>query len=232
MFARQDPVTNQPGNSVLQNARGTAPAPAHFVNTEAELIDQCRSGQQDAWDALFDRYYPTAARFVFQLSADFSHEDTEEICQETFLAVVRNLNSFQAKSSFQTWLLRIAANKAMDFRQKTRAAKRGGNSIHLSLQGDNHSEEIPVDPPSTRPGPDAVLLQVETCQLLRRALDQLGDPCREIIELRYYGDLSYAEIAAELRLNPKTVSSRLSKCLDRMTAAAKEIFPREHSFAV
>ena len=102
---------------------------------DAELIERCRGGDADAWDALFDKYYPVAARFVFQLSADFSHEDTEEICQETFLAVVRNLASFQGKSSFQTWLLRIAANKAMDFRGKSRAEKRGGSFVQFSLDG-------------------------------------------------------------------------------------------------
>src|SRR5437773_12230579 len=100
---------------------------------DAELIERCRGGNAEAWDALFDKYYPVAARFVFQLSGEFSHEDTEEICQETFLAVVRNMGSFQGRSSFQTWLLRIAANKAMDFREKSRAAKRGGSALHLSL---------------------------------------------------------------------------------------------------
>ncbi len=226
MFAPPDPVTNLPGNLASLNA------PISTQAAEAELIGQCRNGRQDAWDVLFDRYYATVARFVFQLSGEFSHEDTEEICQETFLAVVRNLKSFQARSSFQTWLLRIAANKAMDFRQKTQAAKRGGNSTHLSVHGSGDDEEPPVDPPSLRPGPDAALQQAETCRLLRRALDELGDPCREIIELRYYGDLSYAEIATELHLNAKTVSSRLSKCLDRMATVAKEILPMEHSFAV
>ena len=67
----------------------------------------------------------------------------------------------------------------------------------------------------------------ETAGLVRQSLDRLGEPCREIIELRYYGDLSYDEIAAELRLNPKTVSSRLSKCLDRLLNIAKEIFPSD-----
>jgi RNA polymerase sigma-70 factor (ECF subfamily) len=225
-------VTDQLGISNSPSARSRAPDAAYIGETEAELIEQCRGGQQAAWDVLFDKYYATAARFVFQLSADFSHEDTEEICQETFLAVVRNLDSFRGRSSFQTWLLRIAANKAMDFREKTQAAKRGGNSPHFSLQTDGAGEGPPLDPPSMRPGPDGVLLQAETCQLVRQALDRLGDPCREIIELRYYGDLSYAEIAAELRLNQKTVSSRLSKCLDRMAAIAKESFPLERSFSV
>src|SRR2546423_4803503 len=84
-----------------------------------------------------------------------------------------------------------------------------------------------VDPPSQNPGPDRLLQIADSCQLVRESLDRLGDSCREIIELRYFGDLSYAEIAAELRLNPKTVSSRLSKCLDRLTSIAKEIFPVE-----
>jgi RNA polymerase sigma-70 factor (ECF subfamily) len=197
---------------------------------DADLIERCRGGEADAWDALFDKYYPVAARFVFQLSADFNHEDTEEICQETFLAVVRNLASFQGKSSFQTWLLRVAANKAMDFRGKSRAEKRGGGMVHLSLDGAHEHGEI--DPPSRIPSPDAVLVNAETSRLIRQSLDQLDDPCREIIELRYYGDLSYTEIAAELRLNPKTVSSRLSKCLDRLGVITKKIFPPEHSFAV
>ena len=67
------------------------------IETEAELIARCQRGGAEAWDALFDKYYAIVARFVFQLSGDFSHEDTEEICQETFLAMVRNLGSFQGE---------------------------------------------------------------------------------------------------------------------------------------
>jgi RNA polymerase sigma-70 factor (ECF subfamily) len=165
---------------------------------------------------------------VFQLSGDFSHEDTEEICQETFLSVVRNLSLFQGRSSFQTWLLRIAANKAMDYREKMRAAKRGGNAVHISIDAGRTDDELPIDPPSRNPGPDALLQIAETSRLVRESLDRLGEPCREIIQLRYYGELSYNEIAAELRLNPKTVSSRLSKCLDRLLNIAKEIFPPDN----
>ena len=203
-------------------------ADASALVSEAQIIAECRAGNTAAWDSLFDKYYATVARFVFQLSGDFSHEDTEEICQETFLSVVKNLSSFQARSSFQTWLLRIAANKAMDYREKTRAAKRGGNAVHIPINAGQTDNEPPIDPPSGNPGPDALLQISETSRLVRQSLDRLGEPCREIIELRYFGDLSYDEIAAELRLNAKTVSSRLSKCLDRLLNIAKEILPPDN----
>ena len=65
-------------------------------------------------------------------------------------------------------------------------------------------------------------------QALRgEALEQLGGPCQEIIELRYFADLSYEEIARSLDLNMKTVSSRLSKCLDKLEAVAKALISRE-----
>ena len=55
-------------------------------------------------------------RFIFQLSSNFNHEDTEEICQETFLSVVKNLDTFGGRSTLRTWIFRIAANKSHDYR--------------------------------------------------------------------------------------------------------------------
>src|SRR5215831_6618795 len=141
-------------------------ADVSVLASEAQIIAECRAGRTAAWDSLFDKYYGTVARFVFQLSGDFSHEDTEEICQETFLSVVRNLSSFQGRSSFQTWLLRIAANKAMDYREKTRAAKRGGNAVHLSIDEHRSDGQAPIDPPSGNPGPDALFQIAETSRLV------------------------------------------------------------------
>ena len=97
----------RPRNVVIdQELSATATPPitpdVSALASEAQMIAECRSGNTTAWDSLFDKYYATVARFVFQLSGDFSYEDTEEICQETFLSVVRNLSSFQGRSSFQT----------------------------------------------------------------------------------------------------------------------------------
>ncbi|HTV61862.1 MAG TPA: sigma-70 family RNA polymerase sigma factor [Verrucomicrobiae bacterium] len=198
------------------------------MNSEPELLARCRRGDADAWDELFDLHYAAAGRFVFQLSPHFTREDAEEICQETFLSVIKNLDSFNGESRFQTWLFRVAANKARDFLDKRASAKRGGGQTVVSLQAENPENGLAPDPPGDLPAPDESLMNAEQMSLVHKSLGQLGGPCREIIELRYFGDLSYEELSATLNLNPKTVSSRLSKCLDRLEEIARKFFMREN----
>jgi RNA polymerase sigma-70 factor, ECF subfamily len=195
---------------------------------EAELLRGCRRGEEEAWNELFESHYAAAGRFIHQISASFTPEDVEEICQETFLNVIQNIFSFQGQSRFQTWLFRIAANKAHDFLERQAAAKRGGGKVPVSLQAED-ANGLTIDPPATGPGPDLALINQENLALVTQAVERLGDPCREVIELRYFADLSYEEIAAALDLNPKTVSSRLSKCLDQLEVVATRMFLREKS---
>lgn len=199
--------------------------------SEIELLARCKRGDAAAWDELFDRHYAAAGRFIFQLASDFTHEDVEEVCQEVFLSVIKNLNSFQGGSQFQTWLFRIAANKARDHRERRHAAKRGGGQAAISLDAEDPDTGLTIDPPAATPPPDVDLLKAEDVSLVRVALDKLEAPCREIIELRYFGDLSYEELSHALALNPKTVSSRLSKCLDRLEEIARKVFSGEKSGA-
>lgn len=200
--------------------------------SEAELLARCRAGEAEAWDALFDLHYAPASRFVFQLASDFTREDVEEVCQEVFLTVIKSLHTFQGNSQFQTWLFRIAANKARDYRQRQHAAKRGGGQaiVPLDTAPNNDSEDgYTIDPPSTQPGPDLALMNTEKLSVVGEALEQLGGPCQEIIELRYFADLSYEEIAASLELNPKTVSSRLSKCLGKLEGVTRTLMARQEA---
>ena len=201
---------------------------------EADLLARCRAGQAEAWDALFDLHYAPASRFVFQLAPDFTREDVEEVCQEVFLTVIKNLHTFQGNSQFQTWLFRIAANKARDYRQHRHAAKRGGGQSTIPLDTapmDDSDGTFTMDPPSSSPGPDLSLINAERISLVGHALEELGGPCQEILELRYFADLSYEEIAASLELNPKTVSSRLSKCLDKLEAVTRGLLARDEAQA-
>lgn len=218
------------GSIGMQEICSNAPACNRVLKrmpSETELLARCRRGEPEAWDELFDLHYAAAGRFIFQLSPDFSREDSEEICQEVFLSVIKNLGTFQGESQFQTWLFRIAVNKARDYREKRFAAKRGGAQTTISLQAENPETGRAPDPADSLPTPDEKLMNGEQMALVRQSLDQLDEPCREIVELRYLGDLSYEELSATLNLNAKTVSSRLSRCLDRLEEIARKIFTGE-----
>jgi RNA polymerase sigma-70 factor, ECF subfamily len=197
------------------------------ADPEAKLIRRCRRGEAEAWNELFDQHYAATARFVFQLSPGLAREDVEEICQEVFLSVIRHLASFNRRSRLQTWIFRIASNKARDYLAKQSAAKRGGGLAPLSLQAESLDGGLPLDPPSPALAPDAALIQSETMALVGRALDRLGHPWREVVELRHFGGLTYEEIGRALNLSPQTVSSRLSKSLDRLDSILRQLFSEQ-----
>ena len=130
-------------------------------DTEAELLARCRQGEAAAWDELFDRHYAAAGRFIFQLASDFTREDVGGDFAGGFLSVVRSLETFHGDSQFQTWLFRIAANRARDYRERRNAAKRGGGHVPVSLQAEDPESGLMIDPPSTAPAPDATLMTAE-----------------------------------------------------------------------
>ena len=198
------------------------------LDAEREMIQHCLSGESDAWDDLFAEHYQPVGRYIFQISSTFNREDADEICQEVFLSVVNKLASFGGKSRLQTWLFRIAANKARDYHAKTMAAKRGGGEVVLSLQAEDEEGNRLIDPPSSDASPDEGMVQEEDWRLVGEALAQLGGACQEILELRYFGDLSYHEISAELEINEKTVSSRLSKCRGKLETVMRNLFSRKN----
>lgn len=183
---------------------------------EQELVLRCRAGEAVAWDRFFDEHYAAIGRLVCQLVPDATPEDSEEICQDTFLAAIRNLESFGGRSRLKTWLFRIAVNKARDFRDRRLAAKRGGGRLPASLDVEDPTSGERLDPPSAGRSPDQEMASAEAMREVRRALDLLGGPCREILELRYFGELDYEAIGQHLGAPVKTVSSRLSRCLDKL----------------
>lgn len=196
--------------------------------SEQRMIDQCRRGDPDAWDELFDRHYAAAGRYIFQLAPDFQRADIEEICQETFVSVIRSLEKFNGACQLQTWIFKIAGNKARDYREKQKAAKRGGGQKPLSLDEPDPETGLTIDPAASARSPDEAMMTVENAMLVGYALEELQDACREVIDLRYFGDCSYKEISHLLNLNEKTVSSRLSKCLDKLEVIVKQKFSGEN----
>jgi RNA polymerase sigma-70 factor, ECF subfamily len=186
------------------------------MRQEADLIVRCRQGVEGAWDELFTRHYDATCRFLFQQRPDFTREDVEEVAQEVFLSVVRNLDKFNGKSQLQTWIFRIAINRARDFSERQRAVKRGGGRAVASLDELPPDGGRPWEPACELPTPDQALASQEESRLLCKALEQLGETTGEVLRLRYFAGLSHEEIAAALGLNHKTVGTRICRGLRRL----------------
>lgn len=195
------------------------------------LIEQCRSGATGAWDQLFDLHYGPVSRFLHQLIPDGTPEEILEVSQDTFLAAIRNLGSFTGRSRVGTWLFRIAATKAREYRDRRLAMNRGsGRAPVLFAGGLRVSSQGHGWPPCGLPRLETPPADEATLEV-RRALDLMGGSCREIIELRYFGDFDDETLGAALGLDPRMVSSRLSRCLGKLGELLSQSVPATETTA-
>lgn len=125
--------------------------------------------------------------------------DAEDATQESFIAALKALKSYRGDSAFQTWLISIALNVCRSLlRQRKRRTQLGATLADPALAGEG------------APAPELQAVKSESSQALWVALNKLDEKHRLPIYLRYYHELSTAEIAKVLGINQGTVHSRLS----------------------
>jgi len=178
------------------------------LNSEEEnaLIDCIIGGESPKFELLVQSY----DRKVFgtMLTILGNRQDAEDVTQETFLTAFRKLNQFQRRSSFYTWLYRIAYNLAIDLqRRRGRTAKQ----VVSSAAALNSFETHLYDPPDRHDSPSDIAIAQETVEQVRRGLGRLDSERRSIIVMRDIDGMDYSEIAAVLDLPIGTVRSRLHR---------------------
>jgi len=168
---------------------------------ESELVRKARSGDRDAFGALFAAYRDKVASIACRYVRD--PEAALDIVQEAFLKAFKNIAEFKGDSLFYTWLTRIAINLAIDATRKRRDSR--------VIPFDNYVEggEIrPMKAPTERnPGDAAVAGEFEAA--LKDAIEKLGEHHRKVFLLHAVEDMAYKDIAAALGISIGTVMSRL-----------------------
>ena len=154
--------------------------------TDEQLMLDFQRGSKEAFTELFARYREPIFGYFRRRLADAAR--AEELAQETFLAVLRAVTRYEPRALFRTYLYGIAVLQL--------AAERRKNA---------HQEAMPRSHPPNRP-PPAIQRQAVA---VRQALEKLAPDEREVLMLREYEQLSYAEIAALQRVPINTVRSRL-----------------------
>jgi RNA polymerase sigma-70 factor (ECF subfamily) len=173
------------------------------------LLFKARSGSRTGMERLaaitWERLYP----FVFRLT--WNHDLTEDILQETLLAVVQEVNALRDTRRFWPWVHRIARNKIQDNLRRSRLQASSKTILQNQPSDDNVSGNI-LD----------VKIREEKLQRLTVLIEQLSRQHRDVLRLRYYEQMPYTEIASMTRTTPEKARARFHRARKRLKAQLLE----------
>jgi RNA polymerase sigma-70 factor (ECF subfamily) len=170
------------------------------TTTPDSLIEQCLSGDQQAWETIVRQHW----RKVFNVAYKFvgKHDEAEDLTQDIFLKIFRALGTFDRRANFQTWIISISRNLCIDHYRSVRKERQ-------TIAREVDTGEL--QPASTERGPYHAAEHQDLRGLLRQALQTLPTTLRTAVVLRDLQELSYQEIADRLGLPEGTVKSRINR---------------------
>lgn len=173
-----------------------------------DIIEKARSGNQMAFSQLLDRYWPEV--YHFQLKRTQNENDAEDITIQTFGRAFEKIESYDPGYNFNTWLITISKNLHVDLlRQRKRNLLEGSDQ-----QGSDAMKLILDESPSAE---DQLIIE-QNLKTLLRFLKRLKPAYREIIDLRYFQEMSYADIASKLGEPINTVKVKLLRAKKLLAA--------------
>lgn len=187
------------------------------IQLDYKLVCDARDkGNGKAYATLMSSYREP----LYLLLLRMTHNTTlaSDLTVETFCKAFLQLNRYAPTGSFGSWLFSIGVNSYIDYLRKRRVETVSLNSIQRNQENDFIEYQIP----STQPNPEEMMIRVQRDAALRQVVSELKEPYRTIIELRYYEDLSYEEIAERMHIPLGTVKIRLSRAKALLAAVVKE----------
>jgi RNA polymerase sigma factor (sigma-70 family) len=165
--------------------------------SDSELVARCRSGDQQAWEELVDRF----SRYVYAISVQafrLPESDAEDVFQEVFARAYQHLDKLRDDAAVRPWLAQLTRRLCID---RLRA---------LSRERPTTDEELELA------GSDETLTMLEDALTVQEALAAAPEHCREILDRFFARDESYRTIGEALALPSGTIASRISRCLARL----------------
>jgi RNA polymerase sigma-70 factor (ECF subfamily) len=187
----------------------------------ALLVQRCVAGDPHAWQQLV----ATQHRRIYAICYRFtgSSSDSEDLTQEVFLKLYKNLTSFDtSKGSFQTWITTLARNLLVDHFRRTRL-ERATESLDASFDGEDDSPTMADRLADTGPSQEAHIASLQLKARVQCALKQVSPELREAVILRDLEDMDYKEIALVLKIPEGTVKSRISRGRGELARLLKRI---------
>jgi RNA polymerase sigma-70 factor (ECF subfamily) len=165
--------------------------------SERELVEGIQHGSQDALAAAYEQYSDGVFAYCLRILAD--RQLAEDVVQDTFLKVRHYAASLQQDDSFRSWIFRIARNEVL-----------------MQLRETRRNSELVTESPWETETPHEQFISAERTEIVNRSLDYLKREYREVLVLRIYENLSYAEIASITGTTESSVKSRIFRARKAM----------------
>lgn len=195
------------------------------IYTDDLLVQQTKAGDLQAFDNLMEQYERKIFRIVLRITRH--HEDAEDAVQETFLRAYRNIEQFQSRSKFNTWLTSIAINQALICLRKRRGYAR---YIEQAVQTDDGF--LCWDSLDWRPNPEQQCRQSEVAEYLRESVNRLPQPLRAVFVLRHVYEFTMEEAASALGITVDAAKTRVFRARvhlrKRLRASLLDIYGQAH----
>ena len=182
--------------------------------SDEELVGRCQAGDFTAFEVLYTRYQRPILAYIYQITRDY--ESSACIAQDVFLKVFEHVESFDLKRRFTTWFYTIARNAAIDhLHSRNRRAMVTFSDLDREESGSN--EPVVANAHASGEPIENTLARGESNELLAKALGDLPQIYREIIELVIFQERSYEDASAILGgVSPGTLRSRMFHALKRL----------------
>jgi len=184
---------------------------------DLELVKKAKQNDPKAYEKLLTKYRKSV--YYMLLKMVNNPDDAEDLTQEAFAKAFNSLHKFDSKYAFSTWLFRIATNNCIDFIRKKRIQTVSIDTPYENDEGDNMSFDI-KDP---KLGPDDLMLKKQRKEYLQKAVENLPAKYKRLVELRYFQELSYDEVAKELELPLGTVKAQLFRARELLGQELKHM---------
>jgi RNA polymerase sigma-70 factor (ECF subfamily) len=170
---------------------------------DLELVKQATAGDQQAYAKLMSRYKDSI--YFLLLKMVHNEDDANDLTIEAFGKAFSNLQKYTPDFAFSTWLYKIALNNSIDF---IRRKKIETFSLHDAIENER-GESFEIDIRSTNPDPEEKYVRQQRGKILREVIEKINPKYRLLIELRFFEELSYEEIAQKTNLPLGTVKAQL-----------------------
>jgi RNA polymerase sigma-70 factor (ECF subfamily) len=184
---------------------------------DRELVAAAKRGDPQAFRTLMKKYHKSVYYMLLKMVKNA--DDAEDLTQEAFAKAFNSIDKFDSTFAFSTWLFRIATNNCIDFIRKKRVQT---ISIDSPLEGDDGSS-MQLDVRDDNFDPNDSMLRQQRKHYLELAIQRLPEKYRTLVELRYYRELSYEEVADELQIPLGTVKAQLFRARELLNEELRNV---------